>query len=382
MATNGLRWGANAEIRENFNGVGFEANPSSATTSILATNAQNSSTTTGTSGLLSAQTLFVRRAFVWAAQDKIGIVRLGQGDGVSGLFDAGIGTFQNVAQGLWDGDAPGAVNGNTSPTYPWYSLQGAEYGSNKIVYLSPQFAGVDFGFDFAPNNGNGIEFVCANASTSCPSLSSSGQTNTGGIPTDNFRFRNEIQAGLRYQGIVGPASIYAFGDYIGSGVVNYTGPAITPAELGVPGTKYNGQTKGVSAGFVAADVTIHGVTAGAAWQGGQYNGIVATSPKQAVGANAYLVGIQYVTGPFTVGAAYYGFDSQGAVALTGVSQRHENAFGAGGQWQITPGLQAYWEYIYGTRHQGDFNFVTQTAGSKAFNNTLSQALLIGFEVGW
>jgi predicted porin len=77
---------------------------------------------------------------------------------------------------------------------------------------------------------------------------------------------------------------------------------------------------------------------------------VATSPKQAVGANAYLLGIQYVTGPFTIGAAYYGFDSQGAVALTGVSQRHQNAFGAGGQWQITPGLQANWEYIYGTRH--------------------------------
>jgi hypothetical protein len=97
------------------------------------------------------------------AQDKIGIVRLGQGGGVAGLFDAGIGTFQNVAQGLWDGDAPGAVSGNTSPTYPWYTLQGAEYGSNKIVYLSPQFAGVDFGFNFAPNNGNGIELTCANA---------------------------------------------------------------------------------------------------------------------------------------------------------------------------------------------------------------------------
>ena len=82
-----------------------------------------------------------------------------------------------------------------------------------------------------------------------------------------------------------------------------------------------------------------------------------------MGAKAYLVNIQYMAGPFTIGAAYYGFDSRGAVALTGVSRRHENAYGAGGQRQITPGLQAYWEYKYGTRHQGDFNFVTQTAGS-------------------
>ena len=39
-------------------------------------------------------------------------------------------------------------------TFPWLSQQGAEYGSNKIFYLSPQFAGFDFGFDWAPNNGN------------------------------------------------------------------------------------------------------------------------------------------------------------------------------------------------------------------------------------
>jgi len=390
MATNGLRWGANAEIRENFQGQGFTANGTvvgnqAVTGGLTATNAQNSSTTTGTSGLTCAQTLYVRRAFVWVAQDKIGIFRFGQGDGVSGLFDAGVGTFQNVAQGLWDGDAPAAPNGNTQPTYPWYSLQGAEYGSNKIVYLSPQFAGFDFGLDFAPNNGN-LEAGCAAAGQGCAALSSSSQVNNSvsGTPTDNFRFRNEVQAGVRYQGTFGPAAIYAFGDYIGSGVVNYTGPAIVGGVTpGTPsGSKYNGKTQGVTAGFVAADVTIAGITVGGAWQGGQYNGVVDTSPQQAVGANAYLIGVQYVTGPFTVGAAYYGFDSQGAVALTGISQRHENAFGAGGQWQITPGLQAFWEYIYGTRHQGDFNFVTQTAGSKAFNNVQSQALLLGLEVGW
>jgi hypothetical protein len=34
------------------------------------------------------------------------------------------------------------------------------------------------------------------------------------------------------------------------------------------------------------------------------------------------------------------------------------------------------------RHQADFNFVTQTAGSKAFNSVQSQALVVGFEVGW
>jgi hypothetical protein len=131
MSTNGLRWGAQAEIRENFQGQGFSANPSSFTTSIIATNAQNTSSTTGNSGLTCAQTLYVRRAFVWVAQDQIGMFRLGQGDGPTGIFDNGITTLQNVGAGLRNGDAPGFVNGNAQPAFPWFSHQGAEYGSNK-----------------------------------------------------------------------------------------------------------------------------------------------------------------------------------------------------------------------------------------------------------
>jgi Gram-negative porin len=385
MATNGLRWGAQAEIRENFQGQGFAASPSSSTTSIIATNAQNSSSTTGNSGLTCAQTLYVRRAFVWVAQDQVGIFRIGQADGVSGIFDNGVTTFQNVGVGLWDGDVPDAVNGNTASTFPWLSQDGADYGTERAVYLSPQFAGVDFGFAFAPNNGNGGgTYNCSNAATvGCPSLSSSNQVNTSGTPTDNFRFRNQVQAGLRYQGIVGPAAIYAFGDYIGSGVVNYTGPPLVGGVTsGIPvGSKYNGQAQGVTAGFVGAAVTIAGFQFGGAWQGGQYNGTMAPTPKGANSAQAYLVGFKYTNGPYSIGASWYGFDSQGAVQLTGISQRHENAFGAGGNWQITPGLQAFFEYIYGTRHQGDFNFVTASVG-KAFNDVKSQALLLGLQVGW
>ena len=114
----------------------------------------------------------------------------------------------------------------------------------------------------------------------------------------------------------------------------------------------------VSAGFVGAAVTIAGFQFGGAWQGGHYNGVMAPAPNGAPPAEAYLVGVTYTNGPFTIGASWYGFDSQGAVQLTGISQRHENAFAAGANYQITPGLQVYADYVYGTNHQGDFNFVT------------------------
>jgi predicted porin len=106
-----------------------------------------------------------------------------------------------------------------------------------------------------------------------------------------------------------------------------------------------------------------------------------TVPKGATNAQAYLVGFTYLNGPFLIGASWYGFDSQGAPQLTGISQRHENAFAAGGNYQITPGLQAYFEYLYGTRHQGDYDFVSSSVGT-ADNNVKSQALLVGLEVGW
>jgi hypothetical protein len=381
MATNGLRWGAQAEIRENFNGVGYAASPSSATTSITATNAQNSSGSTGASGLTCEQTLYVRRAFVWVAQDQVGIFRFGQGDGVSGIFDNGIVTEQNIGSGAWNGDLPSVMNGNGGAIYPWYSQQGAEYGSNKIVYLSPQFAGVDLGFDYAPNNGN-AEFECSNASQGCPSLSSSGETTVGGVPTDNFRFRNQTQLGARYQGVLGPVSILAFGDWIHSGVVNYTGPALTPATLGIPGSKYTGATDGVNAGFVGLSVTYAGLQVGAGWQGGQYNGIMDTTPVGAPNAQAYTIEATYVIGPWQFGASWYGLDDQGAVQLTGISQRHGNYYAFDAAYQITPGILGYAGWLYYTNHQGDFNFVTGDAGSPLHNNAMGNGAILGLLVGW
>ena len=63
MATNGLRYGAGIELRENFTGQ------------------QGSSTSTNASGYTCSQTIYVRRAFTYLAGDQWGIIRLGQTDG-------------------------------------------------------------------------------------------------------------------------------------------------------------------------------------------------------------------------------------------------------------------------------------------------------------
>jgi hypothetical protein len=85
MATNGLRYGAAIEIRQNFTGQ-ISNNSSS-----------------GASGYSSLETLYVRRAFTYVAGENWGIVRLGQADGVIGIFDNGVTTFQFLPTGNLNG---------------------------------------------------------------------------------------------------------------------------------------------------------------------------------------------------------------------------------------------------------------------------------------
>jgi hypothetical protein len=360
VAANGLRYGGQAEIRENFVG-----------------NASANTGSNGASGVTSGQTLYVRRQFLYLAADQAGLLRIGQTDSVSGIFDNGVTTFQNFDTGGWNGD-PNALPGNVQVSFPFLSQQGADYGYQKFVYLSPQFAGFDLGLQYAPNTGNGA-YSCAYAGvaspSTCPALSSSV------TPGDGARATNLYVAGARYQGTFGPVGLYAWGTYTGSGVVNYTGPAALAREAGPRGNVYNGKFDDLSVGFGGIALTIAGVTVGGAYQGGDYNGLGATKPESGAKGRAWIGGVQYAAGPLVAGVSFYNFQSQGAVALTGISQRNENGLDVGGTYNIAPGLWGFAQYLYGTRHQGDFNFVTATNG--AANNTIqAQQFILGTKVRW
>ena len=330
--------------------------------------------------------MFVRRAFVYLAGDNWGLIRMGQTDGVTGIFDNGITTGQQAGFGLFNGDAPNMFAGN-GPTYPWYTQQGAEYGSNKIVYLSPQIAGFDFGFDYAANTGN-QEFCGCVAQAGTPNLSS---TIT---PPGGARYQNLYVGGVRYQGTFGPVAAYAWGAYLGSGHIQYNGilggQALAITTEGGPsvvqGSQYNGAFNNLSAGFGGVALTYAGWTVAGAWQGGQYNGIMTLKPQNAHGAEAWVASIYYSNGPFGAGVTYYQFDSQGAVGLTGLSQRHEDAFGVGGTYAVAPGLLTFAEYLYGSRQQAGFDFNNgkyfNQAGYAGNNQVHMQAFETGIRMRW
>jgi hypothetical protein len=377
MATNGLRYGAATELRENFTGE------------------VSSTASSGASAYSSTETVFVRRAFTYVAGDQWGIIRAGQADGIIGLFDNGVTTFQYLpTNNLQNGDDFAAlVPPNASVPFFFLSGAGNEYGNTKLVYLSPQIAGFDFGVQWAPNTSNGYGLsgnaggiasgagitACGPAANSgCPTLSSSP------TPGDGSRIVNQTAVGVRYQGVFSGVGVLAYGVYETSGRVNYTGP--TPATaagrtaLGIaalPGSMYNGNFDNLNFGNGGLALTYAGFTIGGTIIGGRLNGQLALAPQHGVGELAYLVGAKYVSGPFTVGVAAERGDYQGSVNLTGISQRRGQAIDFGMGYTVAPGFLIYAEYQYQTLRQTGFDFITNTNGSNANNTIKSQGFLIG-----
>ena len=393
MATNGLRYGAGVEVRENFEGGNsFSVSSTSVSTTTpvgVLTTLPSGSATSGTnasaSGVSSSQTLFVRRAFAYIGSDQTGIIRLGQQDGLIGIYDAtGIFTF-----GSWDGGIGSILNSGVQAVTPnqyliswaWLSNNGVEYGDNKIVYLSPSFAGVDFGLEYGPNQGNSF----SNSATSSPyqvgpcNVASANCINvTSG--TDESRWINRFGVGVRFIEDFAGIHLQGYGDYTVSGhaqneAAKQAGPvASAPVggfAAGSGALKYDGQN--FFNGGLAA--TYMGFTIAGDYTHGRLNGSNALDPSGGVPMNAELGTASYAYGPLSAGFVVGIVDSQGSAQLTNTSQRHEIAVAVGGAYRIAPGLNLCLEYQYVMRHQGDFNFNTNGVGSAASagaNGTLGQ----------
>jgi hypothetical protein len=343
VATNGLRYGASVELRTNFgaatvNGAGTAATSPSANSS--------------------AQTIFVRRAFTYLASDQAGLLRLGQGDGVIGLFDNCIFTSQCWDAGLGTIDAGAnqeTAPSGVSPPFVWLSQVGAEYANNKIVYLSPQIYGFDFGVQYGPNQGNAFADATGNTPiglTTCNQANANCITVSSG--NDPTRWINQFGVGLRYQHVFGAVDFKTYGFYETAGKEDLTTTAfVKPSpSASVTALRYD------NLGFYKAGlaITALNVTAAVDYIGGAVNGQLAERPTGGASMNALDMGLTYAKGPITLGATVGIIDSQGDARLTGLSQRHEYELAVGGTYKLAPGVQVVGEYQYAHRHQGGFDF--------------------------
>jgi hypothetical protein len=375
MASNGLRYGAAIELRENFTGQISNNNSS------------------GASGYSSLETMFVRRAFTYVAGDQWGMLRAGQADGLISIYDNGVTTFQFLPSlNLQGGDLQDFPS-NVAPAFVFLGQAGNEYGNTKLVYMSPQVAGFDFGLQYAPNTSNGFGnsnttnglgnsiigsgtgtgLGCSVANSGCPSLSS------GPGIQDGSRLINQTAVGVRYQGQLGGVGVLAYGVYMLSGHADYTGTT-TPAVLGIttqPGSKFNGQYDSLNIGNGGLALSYAGFTVGGNVIGGQMNGALGLQPKNGAPLLGYLLGAKYTLGPFVVGIVGEEYWEQGAATLAGITQRRARGIDFGASYQLAPGLITFAEYLWNDQYQGGNNFITGAINSNANNNIKGQGFLIG-----
>jgi Gram-negative porin len=385
VAANGLRYGASAEIRENFSGGVSNGNNGAQGAAGTATSPSSNS---------SQQTLLVRRAFTYLASDRVGLVRIGQGDGVLGLFDNCIFTSQcwDAGVGSFNGGGPTqSIPSGPVPPFVWLAQAGVEYSNSKIVYLTPQFYGFDFGVQYAPNQGNafqneGLGVNCIQAGPSCISVSSG---------NDATRWINQTAVGLRWQQAFGAVDVKTYGFWETSGKENLTTqPYQTPAQArgavapppGTPAGAIGSQFQrydDLSFYKFGAAVTAFNFTLASDYIGGAVNGQLNMRPTGGVSMNAVVTGLTYANGPITAGLEWGVINSQGDARLTGVSQRREYEIAAGGAYRLAPGVQLVGEYEYMQRHQGGFDFATGTLGVNGrTNNARAQGVVFSTVLTW
>ncbi len=344
-AANGLKYGVVGEIR----------NPGS---TVETGGATPGSTST-------SNTLYWRRAYGYVGTDDLGTLRFGMGDGPMSIFQ--VGTFEGFDDGAWNSSIlPTFVPSNTEPTFAFSDVAGL-YTSNKLVYLSPSFSGLQFGVGYEPNTANLLDTPgssCGAASSTCNALAASP------IPGASIRRTNTVDLGGSYTGTFDGVGINVGAAYIASEAVS------------APSPQYNG----LSVGKIGATITFAGFTVGGNFNYGNMNGDFALQPRGGVNTISGMVGAQYAAGPYIVGASYfkttYPDEWTPARGASGVARTgNDSGVAAGATYLLAPGMALYLSYLYGQRHQIGWDFNSGTTGPDQ-NNTHATVLALGAALSW
>ena len=343
VAANGLHYGAAAEIRIN---GGQSA---------------------------SDETLYVFQAYGYLGLPKFGQFSFGQQNGPTTVFETG--TFEGFNDGGWNGDIEGMIPTAANPLFPFPDTGGNDQSTDKIVYLSPKFAGLQVAAAFTPNQ-TAANYTDAPTSVTTPII--------GGQP------RNIIDVGGQYTNTFGPFGVQVEVDDRTGGQVAYTGPETTT-------TPSHYRDLNILSGGVT--VTIAGLTFGGSSYYGAYNlgdgDTLGLAPDGGSNAIAWLAGAQYTLGPLVVGGSFFrttetgdlpgGVDAGSGAIITSAGlttgQQQNDGVAAGATYTLVPGVSLFADYLYGLRQQGGYDFDTGNAGT-ANNYVQSQLFGVGTQIQW
>ncbi len=327
--------------------------------------------TRGSTGKTTAQ---LDEMYAFVASPTWGQIRFGDEDGpMGGLMNAG--WVSNFGTGGIIGDWEDFVTrqrGARTQTTP-----GGIGDNTKIIYMSPQFFGFDFGASWAFNYNVGGDTGCVNnvstlfCDRAYAGTGASGFGIAGAGPEIAARL-NEYQLMARWRGNFGGVGLAASLGYMGSTAkreltaVNIT--STNPFAPGViPGGTQHRVFNNLNVFQIGAQATAYGFTVGGAWTYGDYNYFWGNTFRGDRPGNQYMLGLSYTNGPFTVGANYifgtyegtsrlaYNPAAAGVGSNTGLAARPANdpanasmrrwGFGIGANYRIAPGMDLVAEWV-------------------------------------
>ncbi len=297
---------------------------------------------------------------------QFGFIRAGQTDGAWELLS--VGEYYNWGDhNAWnsDGGVGAAVPGAAHPS-ALFTYTGALYTTNKIVYLSPKFMGLEAGVSFEPNSnafkeGQSCSFAGAAGYSGCATVSS------GPGAGDVSRRRDTYEISVAYSTKMDDFGVKLNGAYLGA----------TPALRGT--TDY----RPLSVGQIGAQVTYAGFLLGANVKFGQANNGYHFLAPGARNVLFYNLTGEYSVGPLRLAVNYFANQAAGAWAAGNGVDRTETDYGIGvaANYGLAKGVDLYAMYLYGHRHQSGFDFVSGTPGT-AYNDTNANAFTVGTVVTW
>jgi len=251
-------------------------------------------------------------AWGYVSSPTLGTLQFGDGDSAAAQLVVTLpgSPFQLGASTQWDEFIAQAADGQR------YLIADINDGndSTKIVYLSPQFFGFDFGVSFAPNRREGEEYR--------------NPTGTALQRDPNDTIRNELSGAIRYRGTFGNVGVQA-------GLAAHRADAQAVSSTAA-------QLQDVSEYQAGLQVTGFGVTVGGMYRWGRYGGITATPIRTGLGnSSTWGVGASYVLGAVQLGAFYsYAQRDNGAIG----SDRTQAVWGLGASYLLAPGLELFGNY--------------------------------------
>ncbi|MCK8784696.1 porin [Roseomonas sp. NAR14] len=292
------------------------------------------------------------------ATPLLGQIRYGDEDGVlGGLMNTGVVT--NFGTGGVYGEWQNFVirSGPRTTTSP-----GDLGDATKVIYLSPQFFGFDFGASFAPNQGQGSGNGCIQnipTYTCDRAITWTGAT-ANGVNHDNYTSRrNEYQVAGRWRGTLGGIGLAVSGGYIGSGA---------PQDINTTGTVITRGLNGLGVAYGGIQATAYGFTLGANYQHGDGNFFWQPTVRGSRAMDQWMIGASYTIGPVTFGGnfvtgTYAGNQGNTVNTTTGAfvtnnntaQARQQRRYGMsfGGNYRLAPGLDIVAEYTnYRIRERG------------------------------